>query len=40
MNDNPRGDWLAALKWCRQRRYCMARYLATRAIAMRPVVLP
>lgn len=35
-----RGDWLVALKWCRDRRYCMARYLATRARAMRPVRLP
>ncbi len=35
-----RGDPLTALKWCRERRYVMARYLATRARAMRPVRLP
>lgn len=35
-----RGDWLVALKWCRDRRYVMARYLATRERAMRPVKLP
>ena len=35
-----RGDPLTALKWCRARLYCRARYLATRARAMRPVRLP
>jgi DnaJ-class molecular chaperone len=33
-------DVLLALKWCRARRNVMARYLATRARAMRPVQLP
>ncbi len=35
-----RGDPLTALKWCRARLYCRARYIATRARAMRRVVLP
>ena len=33
-------DVLLALRWCRERRYVRARYLATRARAMRPVRLP
>lgn len=40
MDNEPRGDWLTALKWCRERLYCRARYLTTRARAMRPVKLP
>lgn len=35
-----RGDPLTALKWCRARLYCRARYIATRTRAMRRVVLP
>lgn len=40
MTAHDRGDVLLALKWCRERRYVKARYLATRARAMRPVKLP
>lgn len=40
LKSTERGDPLTALKWCRERRYVMARYLATRARAMRPVRLP